>query len=204
MNGLQNYWPIGNNDVNDIVSGANMYDGYNVAFTNDRFNNPNSALDLNYGYYSLPAREYVCGDFTFSIWAYIRNTTANWNRFLDIGNGINLDFIVIYYSSTVNYPGFYTFDQNGLIAYTTTSSIPIAYNRWDHYAFTLSGTNAKIYINGILVANTVNVANCLYTTSNYIGKSNMLGVDYANAVYDDIRLYNRALDVNEIQNLMKL
>ena len=203
--GLQNYWPIIKSSVDDTVGIANMYDGVNVSFTNDRFNNSNSAIDFNYGYYRIPPGEYVCGDFTFSVWAYIRNQVTYWNRFLDIGNGALSDNIAMTYSNgnNTNYLNFYIY--NGGSCLTTDSPNPITFNTWHHYAFTLNHTVGSLYINGNLVASsTQNVPKCINRTSNYIGKSNWLGDSNANAIYDEIRLYNRALDMNEIQALMSL
>ena len=101
MLGLQNYWPIINRNVDDRIGVAHMYCGVNASFTNDRFNNSNSAIDLNDGYYSIPPGEYVCGDFTFSAWAYIRNQLTYFNRFIDLGNGAYADNIVIAYSQAI-------------------------------------------------------------------------------------------------------
>lgn len=73
--------------------------------------------------------------------------------------------------------------------------------------FTLSGTNAKIYINGAEVANTTTyLPKCLNRTSIYVGKSNVLNDNSpnANGVFDEMRLYNRALSLDEIQILMNL
>ena len=203
--GLQNYWPIINENVNDTVGMAYMYGGVNVSFTNDRFNNPNSAIDFNYGYYIIPPGEYVCGDFTFSVWAYIRNQVTYFNRFIDLGDGPYADNIVIAYSQgSGNYKVLIHIYNGGGAFNATISPNPITFNTWDHYAFTLRSNIGSLYINGNLVASSTQyLPKCINRTYNYIGKSNFQ--DYnANAIYDEIRLYNRALDLVEIQNLMKL
>ena len=206
MLGLQNYWPIINENVDDTVGMANMYDGVKATFTNDRFNNSNSAIDFNDGYYNLPPGEYVCGDFTFSIWAYFREQTACWNRFMDIGNADSQDNIIMAYSRDIDDRVIGLHILNNGIYLSTVSPDPFTVNTWDHYAFTLSGTTGSLYINGNLVASSTQyLPVCRYRTSNFIGKSNWWPNDYnANAIYDEIRLYNRVLDVNEIQVLMKL
>jgi hypothetical protein len=73
--------------------------------------------------------------------------------------------------------------------------------------FTLSGTNARIYVNGVEVANTkANLPKCLNRTSIYVGKSNVDNDNNpnANGIFDEMRLYNRALSIGEIQSLMNL
>ena len=206
MIGLQNYWPIINENVDDRVGVANMYGGVNVSFTNDRFNNSNSAIDFKSGYYKIPTGEYVCGDFTFSIWAFIPNQVTYWNRFIDIGNGVNSDNIAIAYSrSNGNYKVNVNIYNTDIGTGQTISPNHITFNTWDHYAFTLTSNVGRLYINGNLVASSIQyLPRCLNRTSNYIGKSNWSPDYNANAIYDEIRLYNRALDLVEIQNIMKL
>ena len=87
------------------------------------------------------------------------------------------------------------------------SSKLITFGTWDHYVFTLSGTNARIYVNGVEVANTTaNLPKCLNRTSIYVGKSNVLNDNNpnANGIFDEMRLYNRALSFGEIQSLMNI
>jgi hypothetical protein len=313
-NGLQNYWPI-NSDVADKVSNANMCDGVNFSFTLDRFNRSNQAIDLNNGFYRLPTGSYICGDFTFALWAFFRDQTTKGNRILDIGNEDSKtsdDALIFVYSAgnNQNNPGFIVFNgnknatsstnnstsnnnNNGCVYFNNNmsysgnnsgglnncancsnnmanmngsalnncancnfnqtynnnstffsncpncmnnmtyynnnsmnncnfnnnnspdfennqpvkSSKSITFGTWDHYVFTLSGTNARIYINGVEVANTAaNLPKCLNRTSIYVGKSNVVNdnTPNANAIFDEMRLYNRALSLAEIQSLMNL
>lgn len=87
------------------------------------------------------------------------------------------------------------------------SSIPISFENWDHYAFTLNGSKGKIYINGVLVANSVvSLPKCLKRTSNFLGRSNFGndGNPNANAIFDDIRIYNRELSSSEINFMINI
>ncbi len=73
---LVNYWTF-NNNFDDIISGYNLYNATNVAFTTDRLNNPNSAVFLNLGYLAAPAGVYFNGDFTLSFWAKFYNLVSS-------------------------------------------------------------------------------------------------------------------------------
>ena len=64
---LTNYWPL-NNNLKDIISGANMIESYNANFTTDRLNKNLSCIYLKNGFLRLPAGVYFYGDFTFASW----------------------------------------------------------------------------------------------------------------------------------------
>ena len=48
-----NFWPIDDNLI-DVVAGANMTQNGNANFANDRFQNVASAISFNGGSYSVP------------------------------------------------------------------------------------------------------------------------------------------------------
>jgi hypothetical protein len=75
-------------------------------------------------------------------------------------------------------------------------------NAWSLLTYTFSNGTAKIYRNGTLLASAAQTApqNVLRTLC-YIGKSNWAGDPYANATFDDFRLYNRLLSETEIRSL---
>lgn len=57
--GLINYWPIKNSSINDIVGLAHMTYGPNVSLTSDRFNSPNSALNFQSGFNTVPIMGFI-------------------------------------------------------------------------------------------------------------------------------------------------
>ena len=65
--GLLNNWSFSNN-TNDSVGTADLYNGVNVFFANDRLNNVNSAMYFARGYYKIPNGVYFSGPFTVSAW----------------------------------------------------------------------------------------------------------------------------------------
>jgi len=73
-------------------------------------------------------------------------------------------------------------------------------NQWYHIAFVLSGTTGFIYVNGRQGATgTLSLPRNVQRTRNYIGKSNWPEAN-ADAVYDDLKIYNETLEATDILN----
>jgi hypothetical protein len=72
-------------------------------------------------------------------------------------------------------------------------------NQWSHLAATYDGATLKLYINGAL-AGTKNVTGSITTTNGAfrIGGNSIWG-EWFNGIIDEVRIYNRALSVSEIQ-----
>jgi hypothetical protein len=161
-------------------------------------NGVTNALDFDGvdDYISLPPAVYFNGDFTIECWVYPKSF-PNWARIIDFGNGVGSDNILLAYTyGTSGAPGFYVEGSQ----FQATQTLPL--NQWSHIAATLSGTTATIYINGVAAGTAtfptpVNVTR----TKCYIGKSNW-GDPYANAVFDELRIWNTAKTQAEIQSSM--
>ena len=76
---------------------------------------------------------------------------------------------------------------------------PLALNTWSHLAATYDGTTLRLYVNGSLVGSRA-VANPLLTSTGVLrfGGNSVWGEFFAGRI-DEVRLYNRALAVAEIQ-----
>ena len=81
-------------------------------------------------------------------------------------------------------------------------------SKWQFLTATYTSTDAKIYINGILIASATHdymVPKNAARLNNNLGKgSNQEETTppYSLAYLDDLRIYNRALNITEINNLM--
>jgi hypothetical protein len=192
-NGLVNYWPI-DYHVNDTVSKANMYNGVNVEFVEDRFGNPNSAIRFTEGYYQVPSGVYFNGDFTISLWVKLLNSYSYDQKIISFTNDVVGDDIYLsYYSNQASLYSTVSYSQS-----TISSSIPFLYRQWTHLVATLSGTTGSIYLNGMLAgkSNNMLIPRNIYTTSNYIGNGNNYGLDL-----DDLRIYNKSMNQSDVYNL---
>ena len=200
-NGLVNYWPM-DNQLTDIVGGANMYNGYNVEFVKDRFGNSNSAIRFTEGYYQVPPGVYFNGDFTVSVWIKPINVFNQWARIIDFGNGglsDNIQFLSSY--SDRGQPTFYVYIYN--YGSSVDPNMQLIIGQWTHLVFTLKESVGTLYMNGLQISqtNTMYVPRNVNRTLNYVGKSNWDGVSNLWADLDDLRFYNRSMTQAEVNYL---
>ncbi len=142
---------------------------------------------------------YFDGDFTIEAWVYPK-TFASWQRIIDFGNGAADDNILFSFTSgTSGHPVLRVYNGSNYSSINTSN--PISTNEWTHIAVTLSGTTATIYVNGSVEnTSTFSYLPANVTRTNcYIGKSNW-NDPYADAIYDEIRIWDIARTQTEIQD----
>jgi len=164
------------------------------------YNTATNALDFDGGsdYASAPPAVYFSGDFTIECWVYPKSF-PNWARIIDFGNGAGSNNVLLAYTyGGSRAPGLYVEGAQ----FQANQTLPL--NQWSHIAATLSGNTATIYINGIsagtaIFPKPVNIIrnNC------FIGKSNW-GDPGANAIFDELRIWNIARTQTEIQSSMNM
>jgi len=176
-----------------------LYDGKNVSLTEDRFGKPNSALRLNYGSLRIPSGIYFAGDFTISAWVKL-NKARHFARIIEFGNGAyadNVELSVYSSSSYIHMKTWFKTNTKGFLV----SGTPLELNRWTHIASVLNGGKAKIYFNGVQVAEgSQYLPRNVSRNINSIGVGNFPGDESADAYYDEIKIFNRALDEYEIHD----
>ena len=92
MSGLINYWSFCS-ILEDSVGQSHLFGANHSARTFDRFGSPSSALDLFNGFVQVPPGVYFYGDYTVTVWLYIRAFNS-WSRLLDFGNGAPNDNVI--------------------------------------------------------------------------------------------------------------
>jgi hypothetical protein len=193
--------------MKDFIGLADMTQQRNLtSFAQDRFGNDNSALALNGGWNQVPSGVYFDSiEFTISVWIYPMNV-GSYSRIIDFGNGSSADNIIFTISySNSSQPFFELFSGSNKV-FQMTSSKPITLNQWQFLTSTINGTNARIYLNGTLVAE-LNFQSYIrpfniWRSSCYIGKSNWASHGYSHSFLDDLRFYNKSLTHEEIIELM--
>jgi hypothetical protein len=203
---LINYWAF-NGNVDDSIGNAHLYGGVNAALTFDRFGRPNSALSLTSGYYKIPPGVFFSGtQFTIMAWVKVGTFISN-SRLIDFGNGPNQDNIVsILNHFTTSKPTLFL--QSGNNYFFDSSTITLNLNQWQHLACVYSFPYYSFYIDGIdttLPGSKMSFESySLYSvqrSSNFIGRSNWQAYGFdndADADFDDLKIFNRALSKNEI------
>lgn len=198
--GLKHYWGF-NGNLNDSIGNAHLYGGINKTFALNRFNSSYSALNLNGGYLDMPAGVYFNSNFALLTWVYPRKY-ANWARIFECGNGTNNNNIIFAYSKA--FGGFPNFQIYNPIQYDLLSTLKLTLNTWQHLAFVLNNTKAYIFTNGNLTVQNlafVSPANVVRINC-FIGKSNWNTDELADANFDEMKIFDRALSQQEIINEM--
>ena len=162
----------------------------------------NSVLDLDGvdDFVRVPTGRWFSNEFTIESWVFERSYN-NYSRVIDFGNGQGFDNVALALSfGTSGRPWFYVLP----VAQSVTAPDPIPINQWVHLAATLKSNVSTIYINGVAVAsNLVTAPNGTVTrTNNYIGRSNWGADAYANALYDDLRIWKVARSPDQLRQFM--
>jgi len=202
--GLILHYPM-NGNANDVIgNGINGTSVGGVTPTADRFGNANSAMQLNgtNGHIQVPAGVYFDGSpFTVSAWVN-RSNNANWSRLFDFGLGQANNNVLLGLSNGPSGTPAAEIYNNNSTAGQITSSTTSPLNQWNLFTYTWANNQGTIYLNGVIVSSgTQQAPNNVTRTLNYIGRSNWSNDAFANAAFDDFRIYNRALTQTEIRNL---
>ena len=194
-----NWWQFSNNLL-DNTGGATLFGGLNYSFVPDRFCTLNSAIYFNHGFLQVPNGVYFPGSYaSFTVWIYLKSYQS-YSRIFDFGNGQNSDNVGLAMFGTSSQIFGFTNQNSSKSSFITTSSI-INLNQWYFIAFVLSDNTGYIYVNGNQIASvTLVVPNDIVRTRNYIGKSNWEKNSNADAIYDEIKIYQGALSSSSIMN----
>ena len=91
---------------------------------------------------------------------------------------------------------------------TVTSTVPVNLDEWTHIAFTFDGSSLNIYQDGVLTGSQDIGEGTITPNGNPLNLGSLGITEFYNYVYyhyagymDDVRIYSRALDVGEIQDL---
>ena len=220
QNGLQAFYPFcGNsndssgNNLNGTVSGATL--------TYDRMGTPNSAYSFTTNQQITIPNTATMNTYplTVSLW-YNANSLPNgvssnifskyvpaaWNGFeILLSDCRNVSSNGINYNNGFGVPSWYLRSgTNKCIGYygeTPFLQPNISANTWYNYVFVLDSTGGKIYVNGQLVGSHAWTGIPGASTNNYLWKIGGLYNTWFNGKIDDVGIWNRALNPQEVQQL---
>lgn len=199
--GLVGYWPMdeGTGTTTADVSGYGNT-GYltnSPAWTNGVIG---SALNFSITNMTFVPASPVLGSsnvFTMSVWVNWRTKGGSSSgRILDkSGAGTSGPMLAVNTSLGVQYLT-YPVTTNALVAPNLASLS----NQWIHIVIVANGASSALYTNGILAGTTNQV---VALNDNYpLNIGNRTGLDRGfDGLIDDVRIYSRALDATEVQNL---
>ena len=193
--GLVAYYPF-NGNAND-ESGNNRHGtAYgNPLLTTDRFGKPDSA------YFFDGSDDYIdCGDwftyniFSLSFWVNQSGFTGNYIDIIDNNHTDNQNWVI---QSNPN-DTLYEFG----VKVNQLDTFFLTFNRWFYVVCIKDSLNMKVYVNGILIQNLPAVYLMPYNNQHlFISKWGGYSGRHFYGKIDDIRMYDRALNEQEIQQL---
>ena len=199
--GLVHYWPI-DNDFIDIVGGATMSPGAGNTFINGK---SGMAVSLVNGYLTIPAGSYFNPSaFTVMVWIYPSELSDDYT-FIDFYNDpTGSDNIIISYSNKSNSgkSSFLMYDAGNQYLLSSVDSF-VGLNDWNHLAIVWDGHIVQLYLNGKEAANSTQFIAPSNILRNHclIGRSSSYpSAPDASATFDEIKIYDIALDSSYILN----
>lgn len=199
-----NYWPFYGNG-NDLIGSSSLTIGQNISFAADR-RKLSSALDLYFGYFQVPSGFYFNGNFSVAAWIFVRSPSY-YGSLIDFMSSSTGDRVWISFFGGIGgvEPKINLFTFNNASVHSGFYSGLYELNTWIHLCVTFANGNGNIYFNGFLnTSGTTFIPNNVNRDMNFIGKNNIPNYSLLNAIIDDLRIYNRVLESNEIKNLMKI
>lgn len=201
-NGLVGYWPFNGNANDESGNGNNgVVNGATLAA--DRMGNPNSCYQLftpagSGGFIQLDQIN-LNDDFTITAWVTVESYTPGSvstiiSKYPANGSGYELDI-----DNETGVRGIYGIvGPENNVNNSVISNYSFDLNSWGHIVWSKEGTISKIYFNGTLIHEQVNV-NPTSTNNgpNFFGKSQW-GGNQLRGKLDDVAVYNRALTQQEI------
>jgi hypothetical protein len=162
-------------------------------------------LDGTNQFVSVPSGIWFSNNFTVEAWVYPRSY-ANWSRLLEFGNGPNSDNLLCAISSGTSGQPIFQWYNGGTLYGNLTSPVMLPTNTWTHLAFTYDAGSRtpSILMNGVVVASATGVGapNIITRNANYVGRSLYPADAYANAMVDDLRIWNVARTPAQIKAAM--
>ncbi|CAF1121764.1 unnamed protein product [Brachionus calyciflorus] len=131
-------------------------------------------------------------------WIKLTNTSY-FQRFMDCGIKESNTVVVSLSKELSNKPHFVIFNRDNFSQLVVVSNNPLEIGVWNHLTFTFKNGLGSYYKNGVLdqqreLEYPVNILR----TNCFLGKSNFGPDSDASADFDDIKLFKRALDLDEI------
>ncbi len=199
-NGLISYFPF-TQGYDDVINGSIGTPFGNPEFNNDRFNNFSKSLSLDsQDYVEIEGDLNLSENFTISFWVNFINSSSyspiinKWYT----GQGI-ASFHIAISGSSINL-GLSSDGSNKDLDYL--SQIQIADGNWHHIVVSKNGSEIKLYTD-LQEEFVGNYTSSIFQSQQnlFFGTQNQTDPYYFTGNLDEVRFYNRALDLNEITNL---
>ena len=200
-NGFVAYYPF-NGNVNDASGNGNNGTIENgLTFVTNRFSEPSSAaLFSGSNYVSVPNSPTLSMTTAVSVSAWIfpnvpsqiGGLVGKWSL------GKQPQFLLVFSPRTTEFIDWDIFTANPGEQELLT---PLAYGTWVHIVGVWDGAMSELYVNGVLLSNRVTTGTIVVDNGPLEIGRYANAASYYNGAIDDVRIYNRALSTNEVQQL---
>ena len=199
---LLHYWPM--SSLKDVRGSADLYGGANFTLTCDRFKKKSSAFYFTRGYVQIPPGYYLSGDrFTVSLWFQLISYKM-YSALINFGNGQNIDEVDFTMVDKTNRIEMESLNSVNGVNDTQVDAGPIDLNKWYQVTFVHKKSMGIIYINGKKDSTApFKITENVFRAFNFIGKSNFPTDEEADAIIDEIKIYNKALSARQIYENFK-
>ncbi|GAL86408.1 LamG domain protein jellyroll fold domain protein [Sporocytophaga myxococcoides] len=189
-------------DLTDASGNSNNGTSHGATLTTDRCGNENGAYHFDgSSYISLPTKDFINSNYTYAMWVSFEKLKSV-TSFISIGAKGGDQSIQVNPSGAGWSGGGYNSDG------TLTGAIPGKYpsvNRWYHVILTRDNSSMKLYIDGQLeaTASTSNKAPSYAKAPYYavLGARGLEEIQFLTGKLDEVRIYNYALSMDEIDEL---
>ena len=210
--GLVAFYPF-NGNANDESGNNHHGTAHYLTFTTNRLGSPKSAASFNgkYSYMEIPDDEdFDFGkttSFTIAFWCRLNtNPTSGTFSLFTSGTDTSSQYSIELYTDPNRYIRFCAVGETGGNILTTENYFTFSNECWNHIAAIVDRDNdtLRLYCNGMKIKELPYSNGENYSLSS--GSPLMIGVshwisNYFNGDMDEIRIYNRALNDAEIQEL---
>jgi len=207
--GLIAYWSFDDGTATD--NSGNGHDGTkNGGFFFDGMKGKAFLMDGTSDYISVPddqALRLSGTDFTISSWVYLNEHDPSYSSGIVVkrGAGSSNGYITGITGMQQTDTGFGYMQISGGDNPRLATKSPIALQGWNHllYTFDVSEETMSVYLNGQLSSTSAGIPapNAATVADLCIGKDSQLDEYFFSGMLDEIRIYNKALSMSEIQYL---
>jgi hypothetical protein len=187
-----------------LLSGTGGSSGH--SFAAGKVGNALSLANANKGYVALPAGllANAC-EATIATWVYINSDSNAWARIWDFGNDTDSYMFLTRITNLDELARFGITVSGSAHEELIIGQMAVPFRKWTHVVVVLGPSGGILYFDGAVVGTnssmTLRPADLGSTANNYIGRSQFSVDPYLEGSVDELRIYNRALSLEEIQAL---
>ncbi len=156
-------------------------------------------MNFAFGYGQLPTNTYFSNEYTFMVWIKPNSDSSIWwTRIIEFSTGSTINGIYVNFQSASLLIMNKVFSDGNYCQVNALN--PLEVGVWTHVAIVKNGTGIYNFRNGLLESGVFcdHSVLSINRTLNFIGKSYSNGFNPLNACLDDLKIYNIALNDEQL------